>query len=118
MSGFTNPFGSGSAGIGQVDPFSLNTLAADTANAQTAMHNRYAQLGLGVPSGNPSAAGASGGSLSYGGPGTAEQMDIGSAPSLTGGIAGMSNATLGQMETNALSNAASPQGGVSKGGFI
>jgi hypothetical protein len=110
--------GIGSGGsVGQPDQFSLDALANATNNATQAMHNRYVQLGLGVPSGgSPQSAASSGGNLSYGGPGTAEQMDIGSMPSLTGGIQGMSQATLGQMENNALSMAGSGGGTSGKGG--
>jgi hypothetical protein len=118
VSGSGGLFGSNVYQPGQVDPFSLAALSAATGNAQTAMHNRYAQLGLGVPSGgSPQSAGSSGTNLSYGGPGTAEQMDIGSMPSLTGGIAGMSEAALGEMENNSLQLAGQPIGGTGKGGF-
>jgi len=87
---------------GFVDPFSMGILQQNTGNAMQAMHNRFAQLGLGVPDGSPSAAAASGTSLHSTGPGTAEQMDLGQMPSLTGGIPGMAMATLGEMQTNAL----------------
>lgn len=89
---------------GTVDPFSLGQLASQTAQGTTAMNNRYSQLGLGAPSGSPQSVAASGGNMSSSGPSTANLMDIGAAPSLTGGIAGMSEATLGQMETNAMTN--------------
>lgn len=114
-------FGSGAGGAksgsapGFVDPFSQGLLAQNTGLAEQAMHNRYQQLGLGVPSGSAPQAASQGGNLSYGGAGTAEQMDLGMLPSLTGGIPGMSAATLGQMQTNALSNATGS--GTGKGGF-
>jgi hypothetical protein len=109
-------FGGGKSALGgiapgTVDPFSSGLLAQNTGEAMQAMHNRYAQLGLGAPSGSAQGAAAGGTSLSSAGPGTAEQMDLGQLPSLVGGIPGMSMATMGQMQDNALS---SPTGSGSK----
>jgi len=111
----------GNTAPGSVDPFSMGILQQNTGLAEEAMHNRYTQLGLGVPaqgqSGGPhgaaAQAAASGSNLSYGSPGIPEQMDIGTMPSLVGGIQGMAEATLGQMQNNALNQ---PSGGGGKGG--
>jgi hypothetical protein len=123
-------FGSGTNKLGNtapgtVDPFSQALLAQNTGFAEQAMHNRYQQLGLGVPSGGTGAgphgaaaqAAAGGTSLQYGSPGIPEQMDIGSMPSLVGGIQGMSEATLGQMQNNALSAGGGGGGGKGGGGL-
>jgi hypothetical protein len=113
VTGITSAFASGPA-PGTVDPFSTGLLAQNTGLAEMAMQNRYQQLGLGVPSGSPQQAAAGHTSLQNAGAGTAEQMDMGELPSLTGGIPGMAQATLGQMETQALNQ---PSGsGSSKGG--
>ena len=70
------------------------------------IHNRYQQLGLGVPDpsvfgGDPATAAAAGGSLQFGSPGTAENMDI-------SGLGTMANAALGQLQQNNQSNPAIP----------
>lgn len=104
---------SGGQQPGYVDPFSLGVLAQNTQNAEQAVHNRYAQLGLSGGIGPGAAAGAaqSGQNLQYQMPGLPERMDIGTAPSQVGGVLGESAATLGQMETNA--NQAVGQGATS-----
>lgn len=116
--------GGSNSAPGFVDPFSLGALQTATANSEQMMHNRYRQLGLGVPAqgtqggpgGTAAQAAASGQSLTYGSPGTPEKMDLGMMPSLTGGIPGMALATLGQMETNALSQSSGGGGGGKGGG--
>lgn len=113
----TNIFGNTAPGT--VDPFSFGALSFGTTNAMDAMHNRYTQLGLGTPSGgSPASAAASGGNLSYGGPGTAEQMDLGQLPSLVGGIPGMAAGALGEEQTNALNQPSGGSGGGGKGGGL
>jgi hypothetical protein len=103
MTGLTGvSFGGGPGQPGFVDPFSLGVLGQQTGIAEQAMHNRYSQLGLGVPSGSPQDAAKGGTNLQSTGPGTAEQMDLGQLPSQVGGIPAMAEATLGQMQTNAL----------------
>jgi hypothetical protein len=67
-----NPNTSGT-GLSDADIQAIN---AATGQTQQFLHNRYAQLGIGVPSGDPAQAAASGTSLAYAGPGTAEQTDI------------------------------------------
>ncbi|HMA74400.1 MAG TPA: hypothetical protein VKP67_23355 [Xanthobacteraceae bacterium] len=81
-----------------------NTLAdaffAEQALGQNeqAVHNRYQQLGIGKPhTGTAAGAAATGQSLTYGGPSTMEQMDIGTIPTRTGGAMGMADALMGQL---------------------
>lgn len=67
------------------------------------MHNRYAQLGLGVPDpnvfgGDPATAAKAGGNLQYGSPGTAEQTDV-------AGLQNQAGAALGQLQ---IANAQNP----------
>lgn len=70
----------------------LQAITDAVTRAQGNIHNRYAQLGLGIPSGDPAQAAKSGTSLSYAGPGTAEQTDI-------QGAANQGQALAGQLET-------------------
>ena len=98
---------------GTVDPFSLGQLATQTQQGMTAMGNRYQQLGVQQPGGSPQAVAKAGGNMPSAGPSTPEKMDLGAAPSLTGGIPGMAGATLGQMQTNAMT---SPTGSGGKTG--
>jgi hypothetical protein len=106
---------------GSVDPFTLGMLGQLAGQSSEAMTNRYKQLGLGVPSGSPQSAAASGTNLNRAGPGTSEQMDLGSIPSLTGGISGMETATTGLLQnlnmTGSPQQAGSKSGG-SKGGTL
>ena len=98
---------------GTVDPFSLGQLATQTQKGMTAMGNRYDQLGVKAPGGSPQTTAASGGNMPSAGTSTPEAMDLGAAPSMTGGIPGMAGATLGQMQTNAMT---SPTGSGGKTG--
>lgn len=97
-----NILGTGAVPPGTVDPFSQQALTAAFGNADQAMHNRYTQLGLGVPSGSPQQAAASGSNLSYAGMGTPEAMDRSFTPSLVGGLGAEASATLGEEQLNAL----------------
>jgi hypothetical protein len=54
----------------------IEAIMGATGQTQGMFHKRYMQLGLGIPSGDPAQAAASGQSLAYAGPGTAEQTDI------------------------------------------
>lgn len=118
MSNLGASFGSAPGVPGFVDQFSQGALGSAAGNAMQAMHNRYTQLGLGVPSGSPQSAAASGSNLSYAGPGTAEQMDLGQLPSLVGGIPAMAEATLGQMQNAALNQGSGGGGGKGGGGGL
>ena len=120
----TNKFGN--TAPGSVDAFSLGNLSFLGGQAEQAMGNRYQQLGLGIPSGGTGGgpggpavqAAKSGTNLQFGSPGTAEQMDLGSLPSLVGGIPGMMEATLGQMQNNALNVSSPGSSGGGKGGGL
>ena len=78
---------------GLLSQFDLS--AAEQALAQSAgtIPARYQQLGLGQTGATPTDPG------SFGAGGTAMQMDLGELPSLTGGLAGESQAALGQLQT-------------------
>jgi hypothetical protein len=65
------------------------------------IHNRYAQLGLGIPSGDPAQAAAHGQNLQYAGAGTAENMDI-------QGQQNILQAALGQLQNANQGNPAIP----------
>lgn len=102
MSNLGAPFGSRPGVPGFVDEFSQGVLGEATGFASQAMANRYNQLGIGVPGASPQSAAASHTNLSSVGPGTAQRMDLGGLPSLVGGIPGMAEATMGQMQNAAL----------------
>lgn len=116
-----NVLGTGAIPPGTVDPFSQQALFSAFGNADQAMHNRYTQLGLGVPAqgnvggpgGTAAQAAAHGQNLTYGGMGTPEAMDRSFAPSLVGGLGAEASATLGQEQLNALN--AGNVGNTSKG---
>lgn len=101
VSGISGQFGSPGA-PGFVSPFDLGALAQGQGQSTAAMANRYSQLGLATPNATPTSPGG-------GGMGTAEQQDLGIAPSLTGGIPAQYSALLGQAQTANLQN----PGGVS-----
>jgi hypothetical protein len=61
--------------------------------------NRYKQLGIGQPSGDPLTAAEQGTSLQYAGPSTAETTDINS-------LGGLANAALGQLQNQNINNPA------------
>jgi hypothetical protein len=103
MGGLMGGGGKGGGGGGdslsptQADQFFTNVALGQN---EQAIHNRYTQLGIGTPGGgggNAKQAAASGGSLTYGGPSTMEQMDVGTIPSRTGGAIGMAEALSGQL---------------------
>jgi len=67
-------------------------------NNEQAMHNRYAQLGLGIdPNLNAMVAANTGQSLTGTQPSTMEQQDIGTIPTETGGLQGMAEAVMGEL---------------------
>lgn len=98
-------FGSfGSSGApGFVPPSATAALGPAMGVSEQAMANRYSQLGLGGP-------GTTGGA---GPEGTAEKMDLGQLPSLTGGIPGQFAAVAGELQNAAL---AQNPGGSGKSG--
>jgi hypothetical protein len=98
-------FGSAPGVPGFVDQFSTGLLGGAASQSGEALVNRYNQLGLsGNPQGGtPQSAAAGGTSLQSGGqPSTALGMDLGQIPSLTGGLPGLFEAGLGQMQNASL----------------
>ena len=90
--------GSGGGAPGVLSPFDIGAFAQGLGPAESAMRNRYAQLGLGQTGATPTDPG------SMGSGSTAQQMDLGAAPSLTGGIPAEFQAGLGQVQSGDLSN--------------
>ena len=96
MGGIAGGGGGGKGGGGGTVSGPGGLTGADIALAQqalgqniTAIHNRYQQLGLGVPSGgSPASAAAGGTSLTYGSPSTMEQMDIAGAQDAANALTG------------------------------
>lgn len=87
----------GGGGSGNTPWDSMFTGEALQSNEQ-AMHNRYAQLGLGVDSNlNAMQAANTGQSLTATGPSTMEGQDIGNIPTETGGLEGMAQAVMGEL---------------------
>lgn len=110
----------GSSGApGFLSPFDTGAVNAALGEATQAMTNRYGQLGLGQTGASPSGptTGATPGIPgsgttpvnpgSMGAGSTAEQMDLGTAPSLTGGLPAEAQAALGQIQTQDLSQTSS-----------
>jgi hypothetical protein len=98
-------FGSAPGVPGFVDQFSTGLLGGAASQSGQALVNRYNQLGLsGNPQGGtPQSAAAGGTSLTSGGqPSTALGMDLGQIPSLTGGLSGLFEAGLGEMQNASL----------------
>ena len=101
----------GGDGSGGNSSFDLAAIEQALGQNMSMMHNRYTQLGLGVPMFNgqfgpmtgPGGIGAqaasSGQSLQYGGAGTAEQTDM-------SGLQQMAQAALGQLQNQNMNNAA------------
>ena len=81
---------------GVLSPFNLSTFETGAGQSELAMGNRYNQLGLGQTSATPTSAGSLGTGT------TAEQMDLGTTPSLTGGIPTEFLAGLGQTQSGDL----------------
>jgi len=100
----------GSGGGGGLSGFDFAAIQQALGNSIAEIEARYKQLGIGIPAGGmgppgpggaAAQAAASGQSLQWGGPGTAEQMDI-------SGLQNMAQAALGQLQTNNQSNPAVP----------
>ena len=99
--GGSSKTGSGGGGLSSAD---LGLIQSAFGMGSQEITNRYHQLGLGVPDpntfgGNPATAAAAGGSLTYGSPGTAENLDI-------TGLGNLANAALGQLQVNNQNNPA------------
>ena len=99
MSGGVSNFlggGFGSPGApGYLPPAATAAVGPGAGQSVAMMANRYNQLGLGGP-------GAAGGTQTA--MGTPEAMDLGLAPSTTGGIPAQFQAILGQLQNQALAS--------------
>jgi hypothetical protein len=100
--------GSGKSGInnlvgggGGLSGMDFGLLGEALGLGTTGIHNRYEQLGIGVPSGDPASAAASGSNLTYSGPSTMETTDI-------GGLGSLAQAALGQLQVSNINNPAIP----------
>ncbi|HEX3521470.1 MAG TPA: hypothetical protein VHT52_05220 [Stellaceae bacterium] len=127
MSGGGKSFGSaGSPGF--LSGFDKQVAQQALQGGSEAITNRYAQLGLGGTSATPSGptTGATPGIPgsgttptnpgNFGAGSTAMQMDLGSAPSLTGGLPEEIQAMLGQVQTQDMSETGQQQSGKGAGG--
>ena len=115
----------GTPGPGFVPGWIQNALGQATNLGEQAMTNRYAQLGLSGQGATPTSPGGPAGGIGVGNIGTgalptnpattptAEQVDLGMIPSLTGGIPGEAMATLGEIQT---ANLQQPSGSGASGG--
>jgi hypothetical protein len=83
---------------GVLSPFDVSAFETGGIQAESAMANRYKQLGLGQTGASPTDPG------SLGAGSTAAQMDLGAAPSLTGGIPAEVVAGLGQAQESGLAS--------------
>ena len=93
MGGTSGAGGFGGAGqAGFLSPFDTSAFSQGQGQSLQAMANRYNQLGMAAPGGGMS---------------TPEQMDLGIAPSMTGGIPAEFQAGLGQVQTQDLGQTAS-----------
>lgn len=108
MGGLTGSIGGGKGGGGIGGTPGIGLSGLDFALIEQAhglgteaIHNRYQQLGLGVPSGDPATAAAGQQSLTSAGPSTMEQTDI-------HGLGNMAQAALGQIQNTNRSNPAIP----------
>jgi hypothetical protein len=94
--GLQGAFGNfGQAGApGFVPPTATAGIGLGAGTSLEAMANRYNQLGLANQGATPTSPGG-------GGPGTAELMDLGAAPSVTGGIPAEFQAVSGELQNAA-----------------
>lgn len=95
--------GGGGKGGGQggASNFDMGLIEQAIGQNIQALQNRYKQLGLGVPSGDPLQAALSGTSLTYAGPSTMEQQDVAAQRQI--GQAG-----IGQVQANNITNPFAP----------
>ena len=119
---------SGGPGPGFVSPFDQQVVGNALNTSMDAMVNRYAQLGLSGQGATPSSPGGPAGGIGVGNIGsgmqpnqgaepTAEQMDLGQIPTLTGGLPGEAEAVIGQIQNaNLQTSGGGGSGGGGKGG--
>jgi hypothetical protein len=96
-----SPFTSSVGGGGGLSSADIGLIEQSLGLGTEAIHNRYAQLGLGVPDGDPATAAASGQSLNYAGPSTMEMQDI-------GGLGNVAQAAMGSLQNTNATNPAIP----------
>jgi hypothetical protein len=113
---------------GTISPFDQQAVGNALNLNEQAMTNRYAQLGLSGQGATPTSPGGPAGGIGVGNIGkgmiapggaetpTAEQQDLGLLPSLTGGLPGEAEATLGMIQNANLSQPQSGGGGKGGGG--
>jgi hypothetical protein len=114
---------------GTVSPFDQQAVGNALNLNEQAMTNRYAQLGLSSAGATPTSPGGPAGGIGVGNIGkgllppqggagtpTAEQQDLGMLPSLTGGLPGEAEATLGLIQNANLQQPQSSGGGGKGGG--
>jgi hypothetical protein len=114
---------------GTISPFDQQAVGNAFNLNEEAMTNRYAQLGLSGMGATPTSPGGPAGGIGVGNIGTgalppqggagtptAEQMDLGMLPSLTGGLPGEAEATLGAIQNANLQQPQSSSGGGKGGG--
>jgi hypothetical protein len=121
-------------GPGYVSPFDQQAVGQAAQLSGEAMTNRYAQLGLSGQGATPTSPGGPAGGIGVGNIGsgmigggglggapsssepTAEAMDLGQIPTLTGGIPGEAEAVIGQIQNANLQNSSGGGGGGKGGG--
>lgn len=101
MGGMAGGGGKGGGGQGGASDFDIGLIQEAVGQNIQALQNRYKQLGLGVPSGDPLQAALSGTSLTYAGPSTMEQQDVAAQQQI--GQAG-----IGQIQANNITNPFAP----------
>jgi hypothetical protein len=102
-SGFGGKGGGSSTvpGFGGLSGADIGLIEQSLGLGTEAIHNRYKQLGLGVPDGDPATAAAGGTSLNYAGPSTMEGQDI-------SGLGNVAQAAMGQLQNANANNPAIP----------
>jgi hypothetical protein len=98
MGGGGGKGGGGSGGVSDFDMAAIQQLIGQNIQA---LQNRYKQLGLGQPSGDPLTAALGGTSLTYAGPSTMENQDVADQNQL-------GQAAIGQVQTQNVDNPFAP----------
>jgi hypothetical protein len=98
MGGGGGKSGGGSGGVSDFDMAAIQQLIGQNIQA---LQNRYKQLGLGQPSGDPLTAALGGTSLTYAGPSTMENQDVADQNQL-------GQAAIGQVQTQNVDNPFAP----------
>lgn len=93
--------GGGGGGSGGVSDFAMQAIEQAVGQNIEALQNRYKQLGLGQPSGDPLTAALHGQSLTYAGPSTMEAQDVANQQQIGQGA-------LGQIQAQNVGNPFAP----------